>query len=39
MAGGDHLQFSVLINGIFVNPLEWWDKSWLDLHILNYLSG
>jgi murein DD-endopeptidase MepM/ murein hydrolase activator NlpD len=39
MAGGDHLHFSVLINGIFVNPLEWWDKSWLDLHILNYLSG
>jgi murein DD-endopeptidase MepM/ murein hydrolase activator NlpD len=33
MAGGDHLHFSMLINGIFVNPLEWWDASWLDNNI------
>lgn len=37
MAGGDHLHFSVLINGIFVNPLEWWDKQWLELNILSFL--
>lgn len=29
MAGGDHLHFSVLVNGIFVNPIEWWDGQWL----------
>ncbi len=30
MAGGDHLHFSMLVNGIFVDPLEWWDRSWVD---------
>lgn len=30
MAGGDHLHFSMLVNGIFVNPKEWWDARWLD---------
>jgi murein DD-endopeptidase MepM/ murein hydrolase activator NlpD len=36
MAGGDHLHFGVLVNGIIVDPLEWWDVSWLDLHIESY---
>ncbi len=31
MAGGDHLHFSVLVNGIFVNPREWWDQHWIDV--------
>ena len=39
MAGGDHLHFSMLVNGIFVNPLEWWDRSWLELNISKYLKG
>ncbi len=38
MAGGDHLHFSVLINGLFVNPLEWWDAHWLDLNIESILK-
>ena len=38
MAGGDHLHFSMLVNGILVNPLEWWDESWLNIHILSYLK-
>ncbi len=37
MTGGDHLHFSMLINGIFVDPLEWWDGSWLEINILSYL--
>lgn len=38
MAGGDHLHFSVLINGIFVNPLEWWDQHWIDVNIIDALK-
>ena len=37
MAGGDHLHFSVLVNGIFVNPVEWWDKNWVRVHITDPL--
>ncbi len=33
MAGGDHLHFSMMVNGIFVNPIEWWDAHWLELNI------
>ena len=29
LAGGDHLHFSVLVNDVFVNPLEWWDATWI----------
>jgi|UniRef100_A0A7V6A0W7 hypothetical protein len=28
LAGGDHLHYSVLIDGYFVNPVEWWDPHW-----------
>ena len=30
LAGGDHLHFSMLLNGQFVNATEWWDQHWLD---------
>jgi hypothetical protein len=33
MAGGDHLHFSVLINGVFVTPIEWWDPHWIEVTI------
>jgi murein DD-endopeptidase MepM/ murein hydrolase activator NlpD len=39
MAGGDHLHFSMLINGIFVTPLEWWDRQWIQLNIDDILTG
>jgi len=29
LAGGDHLHFSILVNGKFVNPVEWWDPHWI----------
>jgi murein DD-endopeptidase MepM/ murein hydrolase activator NlpD len=37
MAGGDHLHFSMLVNGIFTDPLEWWDPNWLRVSIEEYL--
>lgn len=37
MAGGDHLHFSMLVNGIFVDPVEWWDEGWLKIHMLSVL--
>jgi murein DD-endopeptidase MepM/ murein hydrolase activator NlpD len=33
MAGGDHLHFGVLIHDTFVNPLEWWDATWIKHNI------
>ena len=33
MAGGDHLHFSVLVNGVFVMPKEWWDEHWINVTI------
>ena len=26
---GDHLHFSVLVEGVSVNPVEWWDPHWI----------
>jgi murein DD-endopeptidase MepM/ murein hydrolase activator NlpD len=39
MAGGDHLHFSMLINGIFVNPKEWWDPHWIAVTITEPLES
>jgi len=33
MAGGDHLHFGMLVNGVFVTPKEWWDQHWVDVTI------
>lgn len=37
LAGGDHLHFSIIINGIFVNPEEWLDYHWLRDNIIRKL--
>ena len=39
LAGGDHLHFSVLVQGVFVNPLEWWDPTWIQNNITNKFSS
>jgi len=32
-AAGDHLHFGVLVHNTFVNPVEWWDASWIKNNI------
>jgi murein DD-endopeptidase MepM/ murein hydrolase activator NlpD len=29
LAAGDHLHFTMLLSGIPVNPVEWWDAHWI----------
>lgn len=38
MAGGDHLHFGVLVSGLQVLPLEWWDPSWLENNVNSKLT-
>jgi Peptidase family M23 len=38
LAGGDHLHFSVLLDGVFVDPLEWWDPHWIKDRIEDKLA-
>ena len=35
LALGDHLHFSVLVGGNFVQPSEWWDSSWVESNVFN----
>ena len=35
LAAGDHLHFSIILQGVQVNPLEWWDPNWVENHILS----
>jgi murein DD-endopeptidase MepM/ murein hydrolase activator NlpD len=30
LAGGDHLHFTLLVNGVAVNPIEMWSKQWME---------
>jgi hypothetical protein len=39
LAGGDHLHFSMQLDGVQVNPLEWWDEHWIHDRILSKLNG
>lgn len=33
LAAGDHLHFSLLLHGVQINPLEWWDPQWVHTRI------
>ncbi|MBL8266676.1 M23 family metallopeptidase, partial [Steroidobacter sp.] len=34
MAGGDHLHFTMLLNGNAVTPVDWWSKQWIHDRII-----
>jgi murein DD-endopeptidase MepM/ murein hydrolase activator NlpD len=38
LAGGDHLHFSIYVQGVSVTPLEWWDPKWVQNHIFSRLQ-
>jgi murein DD-endopeptidase MepM/ murein hydrolase activator NlpD len=37
LAGGDHLHFTMLVEGQMVNPVEFWDPHWLEDRVLRKL--
>ncbi len=39
LAGGDHLHFTMLIDGVQVNPVEWWDPHWVKDRILSKMGA
>jgi murein DD-endopeptidase MepM/ murein hydrolase activator NlpD len=39
LAGGDHLHFTMLLNGYMINPVEWWDSHWIEDRILRKLRA
>lgn len=38
LAGGDHLHFGMMVKGVFVNPIEWWDPHWVKDNIEDKLA-
>jgi murein DD-endopeptidase MepM/ murein hydrolase activator NlpD len=38
LAGGDHLHFTMLVNGQPVNPVEWWDPKWMQDRVLRKIA-
>lgn len=39
LAGGDHLHFTLLLGGLPVNPVEWWDPHWIQDRVARKLGA
>lgn len=39
LAGGDHLHYGMLLDGVFVDPIEWFDPKWISEHIEGKLAA
>lgn len=38
LAGGDHLHYSMQLDGVQVNSVEWWDPKWIREHVMEPLG-
>jgi murein DD-endopeptidase MepM/ murein hydrolase activator NlpD len=38
MAGGDHIHFSMQLEGVQIDPKEWWDAHWIKDHVAKRVS-
>jgi murein DD-endopeptidase MepM/ murein hydrolase activator NlpD len=38
LAAGDHLHFAMTVRHVFVNPIEWWDESWIKNNITSKIQ-
>jgi murein DD-endopeptidase MepM/ murein hydrolase activator NlpD len=38
LAGGDHLHFTMLLQGTPVNPVEWWDPHWMQDRVMRKIT-
>ena len=38
LAGGDHIHYSIQVDGVQVNPIEWWDEHWIQDRILSKIG-
>jgi murein DD-endopeptidase MepM/ murein hydrolase activator NlpD len=38
LAGGDHIHYSIQVDGVQVNPIEWWDEHWIRDRILSKIG-
>jgi murein DD-endopeptidase MepM/ murein hydrolase activator NlpD len=34
MAGGDHIHFTMQLDGVQIDPKSWWDPHWIQDHVL-----
>jgi murein DD-endopeptidase MepM/ murein hydrolase activator NlpD len=39
LAAGDHLHFAMLLQGLAVTPVEWWDEHWIKDRVARKLGA
>jgi murein DD-endopeptidase MepM/ murein hydrolase activator NlpD len=39
LAGGDHIHFAMQLDGVQIDPKEWWDAHWIKDHIGKRVEG